>query len=175
VGTPGWHPNQPEYDPKRKGTDHRDGKLIHRLRGRVAALTKAIEEACGIIEVGDQRLLASDGPVNGQPPEITLAEWHRMYTVLDKARKGGRADRTDHSTPQGVNMALQKPKNSKYNAVTVKSVMRWLDGMAKKHGLSDVRHAATKWATAQRDKARLAKDRAALERQLAEVNKRLGG
>ena len=46
-------------------------------------------------------------------------------------------------------MALQKPRKSKHNAVTVMMVMRWLDGMVKKYGLSDVRHAATKWATAQ--------------------------
>jgi hypothetical protein len=72
-------------------------------------------------------------------------------------------------------MALQKPRKGKHNAVTVAMVMRWLDSAAKKNGLSDVRHAATKWATAQRDKARLAKERAALERKLAEVQQRLGG
>lgn len=39
-------------------------------------------------------------------------------------------------------MALQKArKSSRYNAVTVMMVMRWLDGMVKKNGLQDVRHA----------------------------------
>ena len=70
-------------------------------------------------------------------------------------------------------MTKQKRKPSRHNVVTVTVVMRWLDGMAKKNGLTDVKHAAVKWATAQRDKLRLAKQRAALERELAEVNKRL--
>lgn len=56
-------------------------------RERVAAL---LAEAVGIIEVGDQRLLASDGPVNGQPPDISLAEWRRLYCcILDAARLVG--------------------------------------------------------------------------------------
>lgn len=72
-------------------------------------------------------------------------------------------------------MALQRQrKSSKYNAVTIAMVVRWLDNMAKKSGLPDVRHAALKWVTAQQAKARLAKQRAALEKELAEVNHRLG-
>lgn len=55
-------------------------------RKRVAELQKAIRIACGIIEVGDQRLLASDGPLNGQPPDISLAEWRRLYQVLNRTR-----------------------------------------------------------------------------------------
>lgn len=68
----------------------RDGRQLHRYRSRIAALVKAIDEACGIIELGDQRLLASDGPAGGRPPEISLEEWRRMYVVLDRARKAGK-------------------------------------------------------------------------------------
>lgn len=67
--------------------EQRAGRQLHRYRSRIAALTKAIDEACGIIEVGDQRLLVSDGPAGGQPPELSLAEWRKLYTVLDRARK----------------------------------------------------------------------------------------
>lgn len=56
--------------------------------GREAALLAAINKACGIIELGDQRLLAGDGPAGGQPPELSLAEWRTLYVTLDKARKG---------------------------------------------------------------------------------------
>lgn len=60
----------------------------------------AIQEACGIIELGDQRLLASDGPAGNQPPDLSLAEWRRLYGILDGARKpvnesAGRVDRSN--------------------------------------------------------------------------------
>jgi len=47
----------------------------------------AIEDACRIIERGDERLLRLDGPCNNLPPDITLAEWRAMYVALDNARK----------------------------------------------------------------------------------------
>lgn len=51
------------------------------------ALLRAINQACAIIEMGDQRLLASDGPAGNQPPDLTLAEWCQLYTTLDDARR----------------------------------------------------------------------------------------
>ena len=60
----------------------REGKL----RG-IQRLSAAINKACGIIEMGDQRLLASDGPAGGRPPELSLAEWRELYVTLDNARK----------------------------------------------------------------------------------------
>lgn len=51
-------------------------------------LLDAINKACAIIELGDQRLLASDGPAGGQPPDLTLKEWRTLYVTLDNARKG---------------------------------------------------------------------------------------
>lgn len=68
----------------------------------------AIEDVCRIIERGDERLLASDGPCGGQPPDIDLAEWRTLYVTLDNARKrlwkyaasppsGGSRDGTGHA------------------------------------------------------------------------------
>lgn len=69
---------------------------------------------------------------------------------------------------------LQKSKK-KVDSPATKAVISLLDKAAKQYGLSEVRRAANRWASGQRDKLRLAKQRAALERELAEVNKRLGG
>jgi len=49
-------------------------------------MLKAINKACGIIEVGDQRLLAVDGPVDGLPA-LTIDEWRELYVTLDRARR----------------------------------------------------------------------------------------
>lgn len=53
----------------------------------VACVSSAVNTAMGIIGLGDQRLLACDGPAGGQPPDISLAEWRRMYVSLEKGRK----------------------------------------------------------------------------------------
>lgn len=58
------------------------------LRRQIEGLLKAINAACAIIETGDQRLLAGDGPAGGQPPDLSLAEWRKLYVTLDKARAG---------------------------------------------------------------------------------------
>lgn len=50
-------------------------------------ILEALNKACDIIETGDQRLLASDGPINGLPPDISLSEWRELYVTLDNARK----------------------------------------------------------------------------------------
>jgi hypothetical protein len=61
------------------------------LRGEIAALRTAITAACLIIETGDNRLLASDGPAGGQPPDLSLAEWRKLYLILDRARSASEA------------------------------------------------------------------------------------
>lgn len=50
-------------------------------------MRKALRQACEIIEMGDARLLASDGPAGNQPPDLTLDEWRQLYSILDMARK----------------------------------------------------------------------------------------
>lgn len=66
------------------------------------------------------------------------------------------------------------PKKKAPDSAATKAVLKMLDGVAKKHGLREVRYAANKWVKGQGDRLRLAKQRAALERELAEVNQRLG-
>lgn len=61
----------------------------------------------------------------------------------------------------------------KFDKAATRAVMKLLDSASRKHGLAQVKHAATKWANGQRDKARLLKQRAALERQLTEVSRAL--
>ena len=64
----------------------------------------------------------------------------------------------------------------KYNSAEkkiVKSIMKQLDAIQRKHGSLIARRAINRWATGQRDRARLAKERAQLEKKLAEVNQRL--
>lgn len=50
-------------------------------------LLDAINTACAIIETGDNRLMAADGPCGDQPPALSLAEWRQLYVTLDNARK----------------------------------------------------------------------------------------
>jgi hypothetical protein len=55
----------------------------------------------------------------------------------------------------------------------MRAVMKALDAATRKYGLIQVKHAATKWGNAQRDRARIIKRRKELERELAEVSKQL--
>lgn len=61
-------------------------KVQKRPSRRVRSMRSAINRACEIIETADARLLATDGPCGGLPPDMSLAEWRELYTVLDKAR-----------------------------------------------------------------------------------------
>lgn len=61
----------------------------------------AVQEACTIIETADARNLHGDGPAGGQPPQMTLAEWRRLYKVLDQARQGAARPSAPASAPAG--------------------------------------------------------------------------
>lgn len=54
---------------------------------KLDALVTAVDTACQLIELGDQRLLASDGPAGGQPPDLSLGEWRQLYKTLNRARQ----------------------------------------------------------------------------------------
>lgn len=69
---------------------------------------------------------------------------------------------------------MKMMKKSKHNAVATKAIITLLDVAAKKHGMKDTRYAVNKWASGQRDRLRLTKQSAVLQKQLAEVEKRLG-
>ena len=64
-------------------------------------------------------------------------------------------------------------KNDVAEKKVLKSIMKQLDAIQRKHGLFLARRATSRWLTGQRDRSRLAKERAALEKKLAEVNQRL--
>jgi len=49
-------------------------------------------------------------------------------------------------------------RKARFDKKVEKSIMKMLDGHAKKHGMTDTRHAANKWCAAQRYKASLASD-----------------
>lgn len=51
------------------------------------SLIAYMERAQTIIETGDQRLLANDGPAGNQPPDISLAEWKDIYKNIARAYK----------------------------------------------------------------------------------------
>lgn len=44
-----------------------------------------IRSAVELIELGDQRLLAADGPAGKQAPDLSLAEWRKLYLLLTSA------------------------------------------------------------------------------------------
>lgn len=51
-----------------------------------SCVVEQLRRACEIIETGDQRLLASDGPAGGRPPDISLDEWRELYLCVKGAR-----------------------------------------------------------------------------------------
>ena len=61
----------------------------------------------------------------------------------------------------------------KFDKTKEKALIKLLDTAVRKYGLLDVRHAANKWATVQRARHSLAKKRAALQRELEQVNQKL--
>jgi hypothetical protein len=62
-------------------------------------MLRAINRACEIIEMGDQRLMAADGDCGNLPPDLTLTEWRELYRTLDRARRAGG---TSEHTPTGA-------------------------------------------------------------------------
>ncbi len=61
------------------------GWLLDEAERSVAA-RRAIKRACEIIETADARLLATDGPCGGLPPNMSLDEWRELYVTLDEWR-----------------------------------------------------------------------------------------
>lgn len=55
--------------------DHHEALAIMIERGR------RLDAIAEILELGDRRLLASDGPAGEQPPDLTLDEFRRMYLL----------------------------------------------------------------------------------------------
>ena len=50
-------------------------------RQRLETVETRLAEIAKIIELGDHRLMAADGPCGNLPPDISLAEWRQMYCL----------------------------------------------------------------------------------------------
>lgn len=55
--------------------------MYEEARAEIEQLNARLNAIAEIIRVGDQRLLAADGPCGGQPPDISLGERYRMYLL----------------------------------------------------------------------------------------------
>lgn len=89
-----------------------------------------VAEAAGIIEVGDQRLLASDGPAGGLPPDISLTEWRRLYVCLEEARKILAAERQCTAGLGRKGGRCPNPAVRQYLMKYVRSKAFWVDRCA---------------------------------------------
>lgn len=58
---------------------------IRRLREQLRVAREKVARAAEIVETGDSRLMAVDGPCGGLPPDITLKEWREMYLCMSAA------------------------------------------------------------------------------------------
>lgn len=58
-----------------------------------AAMRKAAQTVINLLELGDDRLLAADGPCGGQKPDLTPKEWGKVYRACKTiAREAQRAE-----------------------------------------------------------------------------------
>lgn len=64
-------------------TEPARGTSMHSTR-HVEELKKDAAIVTGMLELGDQRLLASDGPAGGQLPELSPEEWGKVYRACKR-------------------------------------------------------------------------------------------
>jgi 3-deoxy-D-arabino-heptulosonate 7-phosphate (DAHP) synthase len=57
-----------------------DQKVMRKVVREIEA-SKRLERIAELIELGDRRLLVSDGPCGNQPPQLTLKEWREIYLL----------------------------------------------------------------------------------------------
>src|SRR5262245_28070912 len=57
---------------------------IARLRAAMKEVRDAANTVIEMLELGDDRLLASDGPAGGQLPDLSPAEWGKVYRACKK-------------------------------------------------------------------------------------------
>jgi hypothetical protein len=64
-------------------------------------------------------------------------------------------------------------RKSKFDKSRVTILITTLNAFSRRYGLPLVRHTVSRWNNAQRDKTRFLKQKQALKKELAEVNRRL--
>lgn len=97
------------------------------VRGGAERAKRLLDEAAGIIEVGDQRLLAYDGPAGNLPPDISLAEWRRLYVCIQDARKALGMPRQCTAGLGKKGGRCPNPATTQYRVKYVRSKPFWLD------------------------------------------------
>jgi len=65
--------------------------------------------------------------------------------------------------------------NGKWDKKTERTILRLLDGMVRKYGIRDARHAVNKWNSGQGERAAIAKAQREVDKRLAILNARLRG
>lgn len=57
------------------------------LHRKYSSMVRNAKTVCTMLELGDGRLLASDGPAGGQLPDLTPLEWGRVYRACQRIMK----------------------------------------------------------------------------------------
>jgi hypothetical protein len=60
---------------------------ITATKQELAALKKDADIVMQMLELGDQRLLAGDGPCGGQLPDLSPGEWGKVYRACKRIAK----------------------------------------------------------------------------------------
>ena len=66
------------------------GRQLHRYRRRIAEMAKDAKIVSDMLSLGDQRLLASDGPAGGQLPDLSPEEWGKIYRACKRIARSTR-------------------------------------------------------------------------------------
>ena len=65
-------------------------QLIDDLQNRVEVMRKNARIVCEMLELGDHRLTAMDGPIGkGTKPDLSAEEWGKVYRACRRIAKAG--------------------------------------------------------------------------------------
>lgn len=78
-----------------EGHDPDDVAKIGKLIAESVILRKDATVVCEMLELGDQRLLAGDGPAGGQRPDLSPEEWGKVYRACKRIAKMRKQSATD--------------------------------------------------------------------------------
>lgn len=66
---------------------NRDEERMNIYKNLVLACKKDADIVARLLELGDRRLCAGDGPVGGQPPDLDPEEWGKVYRACLRISK----------------------------------------------------------------------------------------